>query len=344
MRAETTQRVVGIESLIWDRFAEKQVGRAGEPIGPSGVGNCYRQEAYAQLGVLPTDERSTEKADAGTLIHLGIGALLADVPGVDTEVPVHIAGLSRPGVADIVVWHEGRLVDIKTYGDRAYGYRVDAGGPYPHQWHQLQLYGLGLAEVDGRDDWTIEILAINRDTGAHTVWSQPFDRPLAESLAGIIEERQAAIDEAKAKVVDPMVDGVLLAESFPREGSGPGRGMPCDYCPFMSQCWPVPFDDLSPQSATVVDDPQQVEQWAARYREASALAKQWTDEKYAAMEFLRGIVGSFGDWQVAQRAGGQDMDVPDVDAMVETFTQLGLPVPTLVKPGRKGFPVVTRKR
>jgi hypothetical protein len=339
----TTHRVV-IEDMIWGRLAEKQVGRAGEAIGPSGVDNCYRQQAYSQLGVLPTDEVSKEKADAGTLYHLGIGALLADQPGVSTEVEVRIPGLKRPGSADIVIWNEGRLVDIKTYSDRAYGYRVDAGGPYPHQWNQLQLYGLGLAEDEANDDWTLDILAINRDTGAHTVWSRPFDRVLAESLATKIADRQESIDVAKANVTDPMIDGVLLAESFPREGDGPGRGMPCDYCPFMSQCWPVPFGDLSPQSATIVDDPDEVADRAAEYVHATAMAKEWTDAKYTAQAYLRGIVGTFGSYTVSQQADAKDAIVPDVDAMVDLLTELGRPVPVVTKPGRKGFPRVVAKR
>ncbi len=40
-------------------------------IGPSGVSKCYRQHAYRYMGVEPTDEVSTAKADLGTLFHLG---------------------------------------------------------------------------------------------------------------------------------------------------------------------------------------------------------------------------------------------------------------------------------
>jgi len=106
----------------------------------------------------------------------------------------------------------------------------------------------------------------------------------------------------------------------------------------------VPFGDLSPQSATIVDDPDAIEDKAAEYAHATAQAKEWTDRKYAAQSFLRGIVGTFGAYTVSQQADGKATDVPDVDAMVDLLTELGQPIPTVTKPGRSGFPRVARKR
>lgn len=332
-----------IEDVIWGHLAQRQEDRAGEAIGPSGVDNCYRQHAYSQLGVPRSNPMSTRKADAGTLIHGGIAAQLAGVPGVDTEVVVHIPGLKRPGVADIVVWAHGILIDIKTYGDRAYEARVNAGGPYPHQWDQLQLYGLGVWTDEGAEqDWELQILAINRDNGDHTVWSQPFDPDRARGLAGKVEGRQAAIDKAKDEVLDgrPLLEA---AESFPREGDGPGRGMPCDWCPWVDTCWPLPFDlNLTPQSATIAEDPDEVEDWADRYLRAAAAIKELESEKYTALEFLRGIAGKFGKFKVTQVGNATPVEVPDVEAMIAELGLHGIGIPMVTKPGRRPYPKVTR--
>jgi hypothetical protein len=48
----------------------KQEGKSGL-IGPSGVGDCYRKQAYVYFGAEPTDYRDKGKADIGTLLHLG---------------------------------------------------------------------------------------------------------------------------------------------------------------------------------------------------------------------------------------------------------------------------------
>jgi len=335
-----------IEDVIWGGLAQRQENRAGEAIGPSGVDNCYRQHAYSQLGVPQSNPMSTRKADAGTLIHGGIAAQLAGVPGLETEVTVHIPGLSRPGVADIVVWAHGILIDVKTYGDRAYEARVNAGGPYSHQWDQLQLYGLGVYDTDDLEqDWELQILAVNRDNGDHTVWSQPFDLLRAQSLAAKVEGRQAAIDEAKQALADPTreVSAVVLAETFPREGDGPGRGMPCDWCPWLDQCWPAPFDlNLTPQSATVVDNPDALVTHAESFLLASAKVKEWEAVKYTAMEFLRGISGKWGQFKIAQVGSGAPTEVPDVEAMIEEYAARGEGVPMVTKAGRRPYPKVTR--
>lgn len=342
--------MTNIEELIWGRLARRQEDRAGEAIGPSGVDNCYRQQAYSQLGVPQSNPMSTRKADAGTLYHYGIGALLADVPGIDTEVSLTIPGLSRPGVADIIDWAHGLLIDIKTYGDRAYEARVNAGGPYDHQWDQLQLYGLGVHATDDLEqEWDLAILAINRDNGDHTVWTQPFDLGRAQMLAAKIEGRQAAIDAAKQRVLDTanIVLGsdapVVEAEQFPQEGNGPGRGMPCDYCPWLDRCWPAPFDlSLTPQSASVSEDAVKVAHHAETYLSASAKVKEWEAVKFTAMEFLRGLVGKYDTFKITQVGKGEPVEVPDVDTMLAEYAARGEGVPMVLKPGKRPYPKVTR--
>jgi hypothetical protein len=340
-----------IERLVWENFMSGlQFGRDTEPLGPSGAGNCIRAEAYAQLGVQPTNEQSTLQAEAGTLIHMGIMAALDGVPGVRTEVPLRLPQWGRAGSADIVYDPEYLLIDVKTYNGRSYERRVEAGEPYEHQWDQVEQYGLALYEAAGDGHlWTLQILGVNRDTGEHTVWEKVQDLDRARAVAERIRSRQDSIDEAKARLADPTssVTAIQLAETFPREGNGPGRGFPCDpWCPFLEQCWPAPFDLglLSAQAATVVSDPEEVARWAAEYREASALAKAANDRKYTAQAYLQGITGEFGGWQVAQVGSGRSTEVPDVDAMIDLLAAHGEAVPMLTKPGRKPYPRVRKVR
>jgi len=348
--SDVTITMMSVEDILHRWFNDRQEGRRDEPMGPSAAHSCIRQQAYRQLGALPTDPVSTEKADIGTLIHLGIMLILSEKffrSELATEFPVQVPGLTRKGNADIVYWLAQTLVDVKTYGDRAWRNRVEADEPYSGQWDQVDLYALGVNDEAGEEViTTVQILAVNRETGQYVTFTKEYDRQRAVDVAASMALRQASIDEAKEALADPTrdLDPVVLAETFPREGYGPGRGMPCDWCPFMSQCWPVPFDGLSPQSSTVVDNPEEVERWAGEYRQATANAKEWTDRKYAAQAFLQGIVGSFGEWSVSQQAGGKDTDVPDVDAMVDLLASMDVPIPMLTKPGRKGFPRVVRRK
>jgi hypothetical protein len=335
--------VIDLEHMIWHQhFAVKQAGRDGEAMGPSASNDCFRQQAYRQLGVPVDTVQSTEKADAGSLIHYGIGAILSEVEGVEVEVPVVVPGLSRPGSADIVVWDEFLLGDIKTMGSRAWQARVDAGGPYPHVWNQLLLYALGLNEVKP-GPWLMQVLAINRDTGERIIWSQLADMDVARGIAEMMRGRQADIDEAKASVEMFGADPVEMAEQFPQEGNGPGRGFPCDpWCGFLATCWPGGGDGLSPQAVTIVDNPEKVAEQAAIYLEASQEESAAKKRKYDAAAFLKGVVGTFGGFTVAQTKDGAGEDVPDVDAMIEVMTASGLPIPTLYKPGRRGYARVGR--
>jgi hypothetical protein len=349
-KSDVTITMMSVEDILHRWFNDKQEGRRGEPMGPSAAHSCIRQQAYRQLGALPTDPMSTEKADVGTLIHLGVMQILNEQffrSELATEYPVQVPGLDRKGSADIVFWLARTLVDVKTYGDRAFKARVEANAPYSGQWDQTDLYALGVNGEAGEDVIdTVQILAINRDTGEYATFTKAHDKDRALDVAAEMSLRQASIDEAKDALADPTrdLDPVVLAETFPREGYGPGRGMPCDWCPFMSQCWPVPFGDLSPQSATVVDNPEEVARWAGEYRQATANAKEWTDRKYAAQAFLQGITGSFGEWAVSQQAAAKDTDIPDVDAMIDLLTELGVKVPMVTKAGRKGFPRVVKAK
>lgn len=335
-----------VEAEVWGKhFPDIQIGRDREPLGPSAVGGCYRQQAYAQLGAPVSNPEDTAKADAGSLYHYGIQQIVRS-PQVRTEYPITIPGLRRKGSGDIVVISEHLLVDIKTYGDRAFNTRLTKGGPYPDQWDQCELYGLGLHEMaqDG-EPWTLQILAINRDTGEHVLWEKVQDLDRGWDLARKLEQRQDAISAAAAGMDLTGEDPVVVAERFPREGKGPGRGMPCDWCPFLDLCWPVPDDPtLTPQSAAIVDDPEAIAMAAANYRIGADLEAEGKRIKYDAQAALRGITGTFGEWAVRQSRPSRDSEVPDADAMLDRLTELGEPIPMLVKPGRAGYPIVSRAK
>ena len=336
-----------IEEAIWGiHFAEKQAKLDGQPIGPSGAGDCYRAQAYAQLGVPVSNPEDSQKADAGSLVHYGIDTILADVEGVETETHIHIPGLRRRGTGDILKRDEHLLIDIKTYGDRAFGYRMDAGGPFDHQWDQVQLYGLGLYEEAGDGEpWTLQILGINRETGEHQVWEQVQDLDRAREIAAKIQRRQNAISAAALSVALDGVDPQAVAETFPREGKGPGRGFPCNWCAFMDTCWPAPIDpSLSPQSATIVADPEAVAAQAEAYRIGQQMEAEGKRLKYDAAAFLKGIKGTFGDWDVSQSRPGKPSQEPDVEAMIELLASHGETVPMLTKPGRAGYVKVGKSK
>jgi hypothetical protein len=100
--------------------------------------------------------------------------------------------------------------------------------------------------------------------------------------------------------------------------------------------------DLSPQAQTVIEDPAKVEAYAEQYLTAAAAESAAKKLKYDAAAFLSGIRGTFGRFTVSRTKDGEGEDVPDVDAMVTLLGSLGEPVPTMFKPGRKGYVKVGR--
>lgn len=305
-------------------------------IGPSGVGGCNRQQAYRYFGVEPSDYRPKDKADLGTLLHLGWSAMLAamfDPSERAGDVHIDVPGLPRGGSADDVDWKNLIVTDLKSAADRAWQSAVNRGGPYENYWDQVEVYAYGLHAAHG-GDWTLRITLFNTEKGGEVEFMRPADPERGARLAAIMEARHNALALAVSLKGDP--------EEFPQEGNGPNTGFPCDWCEFTSRCWGDWQGDLSPQAATIVDDPDKVIAQAAIYlaaREAESAAKKRKDGAFA---FLRGIIGEFGEFRVGKTRDGEGEMVPDVEAMIAYMTANQQPVPELFKPGRKGYPTVTR--
>jgi len=318
---------------------EKQAGKSGL-VGPSSVGKCYRSLAYRYHRTPQSDHRSKDKADLGTLLHLGWSALIGQSydPAIrEADVVLSWPELPRAGEADDVDWNEQIVTDLKSANGRAWQSMVDRGGPYANYWDQAEMYALACSRMTEDSQWTLRIVLINTETGERVEFTQPADPTRGKALVESLAERHAALMMSVAMGGSP--------EDFPQEGKGPGRGFPCDWCEWTSQCWPDPTGGaLSPQAATIVDDPDAIAQAAADYKRFAAMESEAKKGKYDCAAYLKGIVGTFGEWSVSQTKDGAPQEVLDEDAAVEALTAAGIPVPTLMKPGRKGYPLIRKAK
>lgn len=310
------------------RQAERAPG-----IGPSGVHDCFRQQAYRYLGVEPSNNRSTEAANLGTLLHLGWSALIAAnyAPAErEADVTIDIPGLPRPGSADDVDWLHAVVTDLKTAKDRVWQSWLNKGGPYEKFWDQVELYAYGLHLIHGRE-WTLRIIAINRETGAKQEYERAADPERGAMLAEKIRDRHQVLILSMANVATS--NGEVSAEDevtrYPREGKGPGMGMPCDYCPWMDACWGTPPEGspLTPQSFSVDGDATAVGEFAREYIEARTIASKYYGMRDEAGAFLRGLDGTYTDANgVSYRVrmtGGYEKDEPDCEGMIEVLVSMG---------------------
>jgi hypothetical protein len=222
---------------------------------------------------------------------------------------------------------------LKSANDRAWQAAINRDGPYENYWDQAEVYAFGLYSQYG-GQWTLRIVLFNTEKGGEVEFTRPADPVRGERLANIMAARHEALTFAVEQGGRP--------EDFPQEGSGPGRGFPCDWCEFVTTCWGEWEGDLSPQAQTIVEDPALVEAYAEQYLAASAVESQAKKQKYDSLAFLKGIRGTFGGYTISQVNDGPGEDVPDVDAMVTLLGDAGTPVPTVFKPGRRGYPRVSR--
>lgn len=319
------------DSPLTDYCAKIQAGRS-KLIGASDASTCYRQQAYRYFETPKTDTSESWLADMGTLFHLGWGAVIAAQYRPEertTAVRLELEELPRPIEADDVDYVNAVVYDVKTTSDRAWQAWLNAGSPYDDHWAQAKLYGLALHRMDGRA-WTIGIIAFNRETGRHHIYERPLDVSEAESLARELKARDWTLFMASEVAADGS------PEDFPREGAGPGRGYPCDWCEWVSACWPdvPPGDKRTPQSMTIdPEDVLAVEALAAEYLDASAEATAAEKRRKDAAVFLRGLSGEFGAFKVSTVGGRPKDPVVDTDAAVTMLSDLvgqgGLPM----KPG-----------
>lgn len=302
-------------------------------IGPSGVDHCYRQQAYQYMEVEPSEAVSVDAANLGTLFHLGWSSIIRsmyDPADREPDVRVEIEGMPRSGSADDVDYANMVVSDLKTAKDRVWQSWLNNAGPYDSYWAQLELYALGLRQKHG-GDWTLRIIAFNRETGEVEEYTRPADPEVGLALVAKAAGRHNELTAAAA-VTASVGNPLLLVDSFPREGKGPGRGMPCDWCPYLSLCWPEPsVDGGTPQSESIRRDNEEIGAYAAEYLEAAAESSKAERRKYDAQAFLKGITGIVpspdgGQIRIAQ-VGGAPKQVPDCAQMEQDLIDAGLPVP-----------------
>src|SRR5262245_23600604 len=299
----------------WDEDRPRTQQRG---VGPSDIGGCRRQHAYRWHDTPASDpKRSAAAARLGSLIHLGYAAMIDSLglPNRETEVEVVLPGLPAKGRADDVDRAARVVLDVKTAKAASFDRWVTYGLP-ERMWDQCDIYAYGIALHDP-GDWTLAILLINRETGEEQRFERPASPERGEYLLRLLVAEQTALDASEHP------------EEFLRDGAGPGRGMPCDWCPWLRRCWGPPrTDGLSEQSATIADDPAAIAAHVADYldaREDEAKAKRLKDDARA---FLEGLpAGPYGDAEVGWSGGNPTEPVPDADAMVELLGSLGFPVP-----------------
>jgi len=304
-------------------------------LGPSDVGRCLRQSGYNWHDVPPTDERSRGRALLGSLMHLGWAAIItaAGDPNRQPEVAITIPNLGT-GHADDVDFR-GRIVnDLKSASARSYERYVTAGLPDSY-WDQPDLYAYGLwleeatsislahperpmpeimAEIE---PWSLRVTLVNRESGEETPFEQAADLERGAYLAQRMVERQQMLEQSTSP------------EELPREGAGPGRGFPCDYCDWMTACWGAERSDgLSPQSALIADDKAAILARLSEYRQAADELGKLEKIKADARAALTGLpAGEYGDYVLKWRGGNPKAPEPDVDAALEILDDLEVPVP-----------------
>ena len=271
-------------------------------------------------GYEPTDaERSRDEARFGSLLHAGWSAMIAALgdPEHQADVRIHIPGLLAEGHADDVDFRHQVVTDLKTAGGRTWERWVNNGIP-DRMWDQVELYAYGLTSMAYEGPWTLCIQLLNRETGQVSPFERAADpdrgKVLAERLA---ERQQALIDSASPDDID-------------REGAGPDTGFPCDWCEFLTLCWPQPDDPaLSPQAATIAEDPYLIELTLNDYLLASAEESKARQQKESARAFLTGLKAEvYGSIRLAWRGGNDKGEVPDGEAAIMVLQSLGMDVPT----------------
>jgi len=326
-----TPEVSAYRAYMDDRQAHHGARTA---LGPSAANKCYRQAAYEYLDVTPSNPRGTGAADLGTLLHLGWSAMITSRYSPDerqADVPIQPEGLPRPGEADDVDWVNRVVTDVKTAKATVYE-SWGRNGVYEDYWDQVEVYALGLRQQYG-GDWTLRIMAINRETGEYVPYERAADPVRGYELVAKIADRHASLVQDQMRLLDKEQDERLaVVEQYPREGKGPGRGMPCDYCPFVDMCWPDPTGpDGTPQSATMdPDDMAAIGSLASEYLALSATGKKAFDARDDIKPFLAGLDAVVPDPQdpeyeltVKMVGGNPGKPEYDCEAMAERLEELG---------------------
>lgn len=265
---------------------------ANTALGPSAASQCYRKSAFQYLDIKGTTEQNYDAANLGTLLHLGWSAMIRaqfDPKDRAVDVPLQATGMPRKGEADDVDYVNKVVTDLKSAKANVYESWL-RNGPYEDMWQQLQVYALALYELYG-GEWTMRLMAFNRETGQRTSFERQADPEVGRAIVDKIATRHSELVAAQSRVLIEGFAADDVVEDFPREGMGPGRGMPCDYCPFVEQCWPdATGPDGTPQSATMdSDDEAAIASLASEYLALSQTARKAYGARDDIKPFLSGL-------------------------------------------------------
>jgi hypothetical protein len=297
---------------IHDRLAAQQAQRR-PGLSPSRIAACRRQSAYLLHQVPQSDLVDSDAADVGTLIHAGWADMLRHADGYRVEVPLQLVGTNGPtGQTGTCDWihlnpdHTATIGDLKTKSSKSWQRWLSLGGPDPDIWDQLHLYAAAAqAHPDLTDHHvtTLEIVALDRDSGRPAVWTRPADLDRGRRLADQLRTLQ---------------DQLLAAppDEAPRDGTG--NGFPCSYCAWAVRCWGDPAIQPIPD--------HEAEQAARDYLTASAAEATARTIKQRARERLIGRTIDGTDVSVRWTTTTRRMI--DEPATLQLLADLGADAPT----------------
>lgn len=303
---------------------------------------CERRATYILHGTAPTDPVDKRAAILGTAIHATLlGAARTeyrwlversvrddlvrghvDAVQLDQATAARVPARHRPVVA---AEGDGVIVeDVKTKSTWLWD-KVLRYGATAAELRQVHLYA-GILATRGFEDvpgqrylarlgplnvTTIRFRFVNRDNGAEHVQEVAYD-PQRYTEARWWVERVLEYDSP---------------EQARRSFDGPGLDAICDHCPFRTACWgEAPYPGGAVQ-ANVVRDDADVATALAAYDDAH---RRWTaaerDKKKARRMLDRKPPGVYGALQLGW-AGGNLVNEPDVQRMVDLYEDAGLTVP-----------------
>ncbi|HKZ21191.1 MAG TPA: PD-(D/E)XK nuclease family protein [Acidimicrobiia bacterium] len=214
----------------YDNRKSSENRSAQTTLGPSEIGTpCDRRLAMALLNVSPVNPGGDGwAAFVGTCGHVGMGEMFqfadAGTGRYAVELNVETGSPSVPrGTTDLLDRRDATIVDWKFMG--AYSlkkFRLD--GPSPTYRVQAHVYGLA-ATRSGEKVKRVAIVGLPRAGGSLDemhVWSEPFDRKLAEDALARVER---IAKEVGIEGSGDMEDKMSSARTFPTVND-------CRYCPF----------------------------------------------------------------------------------------------------------------
>ena len=203
-------------------------------LGPSEIGTpCDRRLAMALMNIPAVNPGGDGwAAFVGTCTHAGMAEVytFADAGSgrYAVEMPVFLGMPSVPrGTTDLLDRRDGNIIDWKVMGANSLR-TFKAEGPSDSYRVQAHVYGLG-AERGGEEVQNVAIVGLPRAgaslNGMH-VWTEKFNRQLAEDALNRVEAIAAKIEEIRRP------DGLGDTPSAMTTAKVMPTGDDCTYCPF----------------------------------------------------------------------------------------------------------------